>query len=60
MAPLCHARGVDQRFLSEPNIVSPIIMTYRTNDTSPLLAHILGLVHEFDRWRLDAPRGAKA
>jgi len=46
--------------LSEPNIVSPIIMTYRTNDTSPLLAHILGLVHEFDRWRLDAPRGAKA
>ena len=40
--------------LSEPNIVSPIIMTYRTNDTSPLLAHILGLVHEFDRWTADA------
>jgi hypothetical protein len=45
---------------AEPNIVFPIIMTYRTNDTSPLLTHILGLVHEFDRWRLDAPRGAKA
>jgi len=36
--------------LSEPNIVSPIIMTYRTNDKSPLLAHIRLLVREFDRW----------
>ena len=46
--------------LSEPNIVSPIIMTYRTDDTSPLLAHILMLVHEFERWAPDAPSGAKA
>lgn len=36
--------------LNDPNIVSPIIMTYRTNDMSPLLAHILTLVREFDRW----------
>ena len=36
--------------LSDPNIVSPIIMTYRTNDMSPLLAHILTLVREFDHW----------
>jgi DNA-binding transcriptional LysR family regulator len=35
--------------LSEPNIVSPIIMTYRANDTSPLLEHMLSLVREFDR-----------
>jgi LysR family transcriptional regulator, benzoate and cis,cis-muconate-responsive activator of ben and cat genes len=42
--------------LSEPNVVSPIIMTYRSDDTSPLLAHILRLMGEFDRWTPDAPR----
>lgn len=46
--------------LSEPNIVSPIIMTYRVNDTSPLLEHMLSLVREFDRWVPDAPPKPKA
>jgi LysR family transcriptional regulator, benzoate and cis,cis-muconate-responsive activator of ben and cat genes len=36
--------------MSDPNIVSPIIMTYRTNDTSPLLENIRVLVREFDNW----------
>lgn len=40
--------------LNEPNIVSPIIMTYRTNDRSPLLEHIQMLVREFDHWTPDA------
>jgi DNA-binding transcriptional LysR family regulator len=41
--------------LSEPNIVSPIIMTYRSNDASPLLEHLLTLVREFDHWVPEAP-----
>ena len=35
---------VDYLALDEPDITSPIIMSYRPNDTSPLLAKILGLV----------------
>jgi len=45
--------------LSEPNVVSPIIMTHRSDDTSPLLAHILRLMGEFDRWTPVAPRELK-
>ena len=41
--------------LSEPNVISPIIMTYRANDKAPLLAHFLKLVREFDRWTPEAP-----
>lgn len=39
--------------LSEPNTVSPIIMTHRASDTSPLLAHIVTLIRDFDRWTPD-------
>ena len=46
--------------LSEPNIVSPIIMTFRANDTSPLLEHMLTLVREFDHWVPEAPPKPKA
>jgi len=35
--------------LAEPEITSPIIMSYRPNDRSPLLAHILKLVEGFDQ-----------
>jgi LysR family transcriptional regulator, benzoate and cis,cis-muconate-responsive activator of ben and cat genes len=37
---------VDYVALDEPNIISPIIMSYRPNDASPLLAKILKLVGE--------------
>ena len=37
--------------LDEPKIVSPIIMSYRTNDKSPLLAHLCSLVQRFDEWK---------
>jgi DNA-binding transcriptional LysR family regulator len=36
--------------LDEPEISSPIVMSYRTNDGSTLLAHILNLIDEFDDW----------
>jgi len=37
---------IDYIALDEPNIMSPIIMSYRPNDTSPLLAKILELVRQ--------------
>lgn len=36
--------------LDEPKIVSPIIVSYRTNDNSPLLSHMKKLIVEFDLW----------
>jgi hypothetical protein len=45
--------------LDEPGISSPIIMSCRTDDRSPLLAHFLKLIGEFDRWTeidISAPR----
>jgi DNA-binding transcriptional LysR family regulator len=39
---------VEYLALDEPDITSPIIMSYRPNDTSPLLAKILKLVEEFE------------
>ena len=36
--------------LDEPEISSPIVMSSRTNDQSPLLAHFLKLIDEFDEW----------
>jgi DNA-binding transcriptional LysR family regulator len=36
--------------LNDPKIVSPIIVSYRTNDKSPLLAHLKRLIAEFDQW----------
>lgn len=38
---------VDYLVLDEPEISSPIIMSFRTNDRSPLLAHILKLAREW-------------
>jgi DNA-binding transcriptional LysR family regulator len=36
--------------LDEPKVVSPIIMSHRKNDRSPLLAQLVKLVREFDKW----------
>ena len=41
--------------LEEPKIISPIIMSHRKNDRSPLLAQLVKLVREFDDW--EAPAG---
>ncbi len=41
--------------LDEPKIISPIIMSHRKNDRSPLLAQLVKLVREFDHW--EAPAG---
>jgi len=41
---------VDYIALDEPEVTSPIIVSFRANDTSPLLAHILKLIQEFDQW----------
>jgi len=41
--------------LDEPKIISPIIMSHRKNDRSPLLAQLVKLVREFDDW--EAPAG---
>jgi LysR family transcriptional regulator, benzoate and cis,cis-muconate-responsive activator of ben and cat genes len=40
---------VDYLPLDEPEITSPIIVSFRPNDGSPLLAHILKLIQEFDQ-----------
>jgi hypothetical protein len=50
---------VEYLILDEPEISSPIIMSYRANDRSPLLAHFLKLIDEFDQWTetdISAPR----
>ncbi|OYU47839.1 MAG: LysR family transcriptional regulator [Rhizobiales bacterium PAR1] len=36
--------------LDEPKMTSPIIMSYRKNDSSRLLAQLVKLVQEFDKW----------
>lgn len=36
--------------LDEPRMVTPIIMSYRTNDSSRLLQQLVKLVREFDDW----------
>lgn len=50
----------DVRFidLDEPKMISPIIMSYRKNDTSILLTQLIKLVREFDKW--DASAGHSA
>lgn len=50
----------DIRFidLDEPKMISPIIMSYRKNDTSMLLTQLIKLVREFDKW--DASVGHSA
>jgi DNA-binding transcriptional LysR family regulator len=40
--------------LDEPKVVSPIIMSHRKNDRSPLLAQLVKLVREFDEWEASA------
>ena len=44
--------------LDEPKMISPIIMSYRRNDTSVLLNQLIKLVREFEKW--DAPAGQPA
>jgi len=39
-------------------MISPIIMSYRRNDSSMLLKQLIKLVREFDRW--DASAGQPA
>ncbi|MGL4636439.1 MAG: LysR family transcriptional regulator [Beijerinckiaceae bacterium] len=36
--------------LDEPKMITPIIMSFRKNDTSRLLQQLLTLVREFDQW----------
>jgi LysR family transcriptional regulator, benzoate and cis,cis-muconate-responsive activator of ben and cat genes len=43
--------------LDEPELISPIIMSYRTNDASPMLAQLLALIRGFNEWR--TPTGAE-
>lgn len=45
---------VDYLDLDEPNITTPIIMSFRANDRSPMLAHIRDLIRDFDRWPTSA------
>ncbi|NJO32512.1 MAG: LysR family transcriptional regulator, partial [Rhodospirillales bacterium] len=40
---------VDYLPLEEPDIASPIIVSYRSNDSSALLARMLSLIEEFDQ-----------
>jgi len=39
---------VDYLTLDEPDVTSPIIMSYRANDTSPVLTKMLELVRDFE------------
>jgi len=45
---LCR-EDVEYLIPDEPEISSPIIMSHRTDDRSPLLTHILKLIDEFDQ-----------
>jgi LysR family transcriptional regulator, benzoate and cis,cis-muconate-responsive activator of ben and cat genes len=36
--------------LDEPKMITPIIMSFRKNDTSRLLEHLQTLVRDFDQW----------
>lgn len=40
--------------LDEPRLVSPVIVSYRSNDQSALLAQFFTLMREFDRWTAPA------
>lgn len=50
----------DVRFieLDEPQMTTPIIMSYRRADTSRLLAQLIALVREFDHWGGKAESGS--
>jgi LysR family transcriptional regulator, benzoate and cis,cis-muconate-responsive activator of ben and cat genes len=50
----------DVRFIDidEPKMTTPIIMSYRKQDTSQPLAQLITLVREFDRWGTQAVPGA--
>ena len=36
--------------LNEPKVMTPIIMSFRTNDKSELLEKLRQLIREFDQW----------
>jgi DNA-binding transcriptional LysR family regulator len=46
--------------LDEPDIASPIIVSYRTNDSSALLARMLNLIEEFEQPSNVGARRSKA
>ncbi|AOG06543.1 LysR family transcriptional regulator [Bosea sp. RAC05] len=50
----------DVRFieLDEPQMTTPIIMSYRRADTSRLLAQLIALVRDFDQWGGKAESGS--
>jgi DNA-binding transcriptional LysR family regulator len=52
-------QDVEYLILDEPEISSPIIMSWRTDDRSQLLAHILKLIDEFDQWTETDLSGAR-
>ena len=43
--------------LDEPRLTSPIIMSFRTSDTSVPLSNLRSLVSEFDNWKGPATPG---
>ena len=45
--------------LDEPKVVTPIVMSYRANDKSPLLAQLRKLIREFDQWTPPEPAGGE-
>jgi DNA-binding transcriptional LysR family regulator len=44
--------------LDEPKLVTPIIMSYRKNDSSRLLTQLITLVREFNQWNVEAKPSA--
>ena len=40
--------------LDEPDLITPIIMSYRTNDKSPMLVQLRTLIREFNDWKAPA------
>jgi LysR family transcriptional regulator, benzoate and cis,cis-muconate-responsive activator of ben and cat genes len=49
----CRVVHQDLRFIefSEPDVVSPLIMSYRSSDRSPWIDHLRLLIRKFDTWK---------
>ena len=46
---------VSYQDLDEPTVMTPIIMSFRTNDKSELLEKLRQLIREFDHWDMKSP-----
>ena len=46
---------VSYQDLDEPKVMTPIIMSFRTNDKSGLLEKLRQLIREFDHWDMKSP-----